>query len=192
MHPLVVAERLVDLQPGRRPAGPVPGLAPDPLLGDEGAIEDGAPRVVLELVGRRDVRHRDRLDVRRRLGPLEAGLEVQDGSDGLSGHDTPGAERPSVADSVHLEADRLGVVAPPDEVGADRVRRHLVIDRPAGRPERLGHDLAAVEAAPRVLQARRPRRRRGRGRRVRASHSAALGSSSVARCHRSSGVSMTQ
>jgi hypothetical protein len=48
---------------------------------------------------------------------LVARLEVEDRPDRLAGDDPAGAERAAVADAVDFVADRLGVVAPTDEVG---------------------------------------------------------------------------
>ena len=62
-------------------------------------------------------------------------------------------EAASVADAIDLVADRLGVIAATDEVGAQRVHHLVLVDRGGGGAQCLGDDLAAVEAAPRVSRA---------------------------------------
>ena len=60
----------------------------------------------------------------------------EDGADRLAGGDGAGHERAAVADPVDLVADRLGVVAPADEVGVQRVDPELRVD--GGRPPPAG------------------------------------------------------
>ena len=86
------------------------------------------------------------------LGPLERRLEVEDRADRLTGDHASGGEAATVADAIDLESDRLGVVAAADEIGAQRM--HLEIGFDGGRrgPQRLGHDLAAVQSAPRIAR----------------------------------------
>ena len=76
----------------------------------------------------------------------------EDGADGLPGDDAAGDERAAVALPVDLEPDGLGVVAAPDEVRVQRVDAEVLLHRGRRRPEALGHDLPAVEPAPRVLR----------------------------------------
>ncbi len=151
----VLTDRLGGAQPR---GGPAPAVAfcgrTHPIPGDERPLERRAPRARLQLVRRRQLRRRGQgLDVGRSLVALEAGLQVEDRSHGLAGDDTAGGERAPVADPVDLVAHRFVVVAPADEIGPQRVDRHLVRHGVGGGHQRLGDDLAAVEAAPRVTGA---------------------------------------
>ena len=166
VHDEVLGQVLADPEPRRRSAGSVAPGRSEAVGGDERALEHGAPRVLVELVGTGHVgRQGHRLDVLGPLGPLEAGLQVQDGTDRLTGHDAAGAERSAVADAIDLVADRFVVVAPADEVGADRVDVQLgVLDGRAPRRAVPGRRSGRRTDRPTGTAGRCRRTRRGRGR----------------------------
>ena len=122
-------------------------------LGHEAAGEVRRPRRLLDLVGPGDGRHQDRIDDRRSLVALVRRLEVEDRSDGLAGDDPPGGEAAAVADAIDLVTHRFGGVTGADVVRPQAVGHHPVVDGGRRRAQRLGDDLAAIEATPRIARA---------------------------------------
>ena len=61
-------------------------------------------------------------------------------------------ERAAIAESIDLESDRLLVIAAADEVCVQRVHPEGRIDGEGRGPQRLRHDLPAVQPTPRVLR----------------------------------------
>ena len=149
-----VAEILVHLEPPDRPPRTSAAGEVDVGIGHETAIERRPS--TRSSRGRRapaPPASPHSAHVGRSLGPLERRLEVEDRADRLAGDDAAGREAAPIADAVDLVADRLGVVAAPDEVGAQRVRRQLGFDRCGGGAQCLGDDLAPVQSAPRITRA---------------------------------------
>ncbi len=72
---------------------------------------------------------------------IENGLAV------LLGDDAARGEAPAVADGVDIEHDLLLGIAGAQEVGVHRVGQALLLQRAAGRAERLGQHLAAEDPA---------------------------------------------
>ena len=79
------------------------------------------------------------------LGPLERGGEVEDLPAVLDRDHPAGGEAAAVAGAVDLVDHRDRRVAGMDEIGVDRMAGHA-LDRLVGRAQRLGDDVAAVDA----------------------------------------------
>ena len=73
-------------------------------------------------------RRRDRREVDRVFGPVEAGNEVQHRAARLVGDDLPGCERTAVADALDLVQDRLALVAGLHEVRMQRLRAEVLVN----------------------------------------------------------------
>jgi len=95
-------------------------------------------------LGSRDVGHHE-LVLEAHFFVVKTRLHVVDGPAVLDGDHATGRETTSVADSVDLVEDRDARVAGAQEVRVQRVNS-AVLDRPAGRHQRLGRDLAAEGA----------------------------------------------
>src|SRR6478672_492551 len=148
---LVISQLGLDLHPCQRATCAGLGSGGRPIRWDEAAQRRRRPRLRLQRFGSRHVRvHRDGLQIHRRFRRLERRLEVENCADRLAGDHPPRRKAAPVADAVDLESNWLGVIAATDEIRAKRMDAELAIDGAGSRPQRLSHDLPAIQSTPRI------------------------------------------
>ncbi len=135
----------------RRDASPELRPSSGRRLGDLADITEGSPLEPGDRVGHRNIDGDGRLlDVDVGFAPLEARVEVQDRTGRLTGDDATGGERPSFPEPIHVEGDRLLRDTTEHKVCVQRMSRMLLGHRGCSSGQRLGNNLAAVDATPRV------------------------------------------
>ncbi len=94
-------------------------------------------------LGRRQSGAQRHLVVDTRFDDVHGRRHLEDHLVPLLGQDTARGERPSVARALDVERDRHTGTSRPQEVGVQRVRTAVRLDRRDGGPDRLRRDLTA-------------------------------------------------